>query len=137
MTGAARASEGQVDRLMVLAQGQARFFRSADGPAFRERAGRGPRDETYGLKSAAFRDWLIGGYFRECGAAPSAAVISRVLSTLEALARFDGGKPSVSIRVGRDVKSNGSAYYVDLGDFTGRAIEISAGGWAIVSRRPE
>ena len=66
------------------------------------------RSEVYGLKSGAFRDWLIGGHFRECGALPRDGAIRRVLGALEAFARFGGGAPSVFIRVGGDRKSDGS-----------------------------
>ena len=51
----------------------------------------------------------------------------------EAFARFGGGSPSAFIRVGGDSKDNGAPYYIDLGDASGQAIEIGAGGWNVVA----
>ena len=59
---------------------------------------------------------------------------SRVVGVLEARARFDGGTPSVFIRVGRDRLGNDPAYYLDLGDPSGRAIRIRPEGWFAVDR---
>ena len=36
------------------------------------------------------------------------------------------------VHVGRDQDESGSSYYLDLGDSTGRAVKIEAGGWSIV-----
>ena len=55
-----------------------RFFRSADGRLFAQ-VPVGSRHEIYGLKSTAFRDWLIEGYFADCGEIPSQWAIRRVL----------------------------------------------------------
>ncbi len=118
--------------LLRLASG-ARFFRSCDGRHF-ARVPVGSRHEIYGLKSAAFRDWLIEGHFSECREIPSHWVIRRVLTALEARARFGGGTPSVFIRVGHDGAGNSSPFFIDLGDSSGRAIEICLMGWSIVDR---
>ena len=56
--------------LLRLASG-ARFFRSSDGRHF-ARVPVGSRLEIYGLKSAAFRDWLIEGHFSDRPSAPDA-----------------------------------------------------------------
>ena len=62
---------------------------------------------------------------------------------LEAFARFEGGKPSLFIRVGFDRAKEGERYYIDLGNASGQAVEIGAEGWNIVEktevdfRRPE
>ena len=57
------APESSLQVLLRLASG-ARFFRSADGRLFAQ-VPVGSRHEIYGLKSAAFRDWLIGAYFAD------------------------------------------------------------------------
>ena len=134
-------AKGSLQVLLRLASG-ARFFRSSDGRLFAQ-VPVGSRHEIYGLKSTAFRDWLIAGHFAECGEIPSHWSIRRVLTALEARARFGGGAPSVFIRVGHDGKGNASPYYIDLGDSSGRAIEIGPAGWSVVDqpwahfRRPE
>ncbi len=117
---------------MRLASG-ARFFRSSDGRLF-AKVPVGSRHEIYGLKSTAFRDWLIAGHFANCLEIPSPWAIRRVLTALEARARFSGETPSVFIRVGHDGKGNASPYYIDLGDSSGRAIEIGPAGWSVVDR---
>ena len=61
--------ESSLQVLLRLASG-ARFFRSADGRHFAQ-VPVGSRHEVYGLKSAAFRDWLIEGYFADCREVPS------------------------------------------------------------------
>ena len=62
------------------------------------------RREIYSAQAPAFRDWLIGRYSRDCRELPSGWAIRRVLGDLEVvIARFEGGTPSVFIRVGREV----------------------------------
>ena len=90
------------------------------------------RLEIYTLKSAAFRHWLIDGYMRYRPEPPSGWAISRVVGMLEARARFKGGIPDVFIRVGHTGGESG--YYLDLGDSTGRAVAVDAGGWRLVDR---
>jgi hypothetical protein len=51
---------------------------------------------------------------------------------LEARARFKGGIPNVFIRVGHT--GGEPAYYLDLGDATGKAVAVDAGGWRLVAR---
>ena len=69
-----------------------------------------------------------------CGEIPSQSAIRRVLTALEARARFGGGTPSVFIRVGHDGSGSASPYYLDLGDPSGRAIIIGPEGWSVVDR---
>jgi hypothetical protein len=121
-----------VQRLLGLAEG-ARVFRAGDGRLF-ARVPVGKRVEVYCLRSGAFRDWLIGAHFREFGELPPAEAIRRVIGALEAFARFGSGPPQVFIRVGGNCNKQGAAYYIDLGDVTGHAIEIGAGGWSAVER---
>ncbi len=124
--------ERSLQVLLRLAAG-ARFFRSADGRLFAQ-VPVGSRHEIYGLKSTAFRDWLIEGHFADCREIPSHWAIRRVLTALEARARFGVGTPSVFIRVGHDGTGNASPFFIDLGDSSGRAIEIGPEGWSVVDR---
>ncbi len=124
--------ESSLHVLLRLAA-SARFFRSSDGRPFVEMPV-DSRHEIHGLKSASFRDWLIKIYFADQGEVPSQAALRRGLTVLEARARFEGGTPSVFIRVGRDGKGSASHHYLDLGDTTGRAIEFGPEGWSVVDR---
>ena len=94
----------------------------------------GDRHEVYGIRSGAFRDWLIGGYFRERGEPPAPWMIARVVGLLEARARFDGETPSVFVRVAPAGDTRSRCSFLDLGDSTGAAIKISADGWEITER---
>ena len=125
---------------------RAKLFRAADG-RLHARVPVGDRHEIYGLRSAAFRDWLIDGYFAGQNEPASDWAIRRVVGVLEARARFDGSAPSFYIRVGRDGDGDGhgdrSAYFLDLGDASGMAVKIGVEGWSLVDqprvqfRRPE
>ena len=107
------------------------LLRSADG-RLSAQVPVGDRLEIYKLKSAAFRHWLIEGYMKYRPEPPSGWAISRVVGMLEARARFKGGIPDVFIRVGRT--GGELAYFLDLGDHTGQAVAVDAGGWRLVDR---
>jgi hypothetical protein len=118
--------------LASLAAG-VRLFRSNDGRFFAQ-VPVGDRLEVFGLKSAGFRDWLIRGYLIDQPAPPSEVAIRRAIGMLEARARFDADIPEVFIRTGRGGDGEGSAYFLDLGDASGRAIAIRDRGWIAVDR---
>ena len=126
------SAEGPVDVLMRLSA-SARFFRSGDGRLFAQ-VPVSSRQEILPLKSPAFRDWLVSGYFGDRRELPSDWAVRRVLRALEAFARFDDEVPPVFVRVGRAGSGSQSAFYVDLGDAHGNAIEIGPDGWAVVDR---
>jgi len=115
------------------------FLRSTDG-RLHARVLVAGRPEVYAIRSAAFRAWLIDRYARTCQETPSDWAIRRVLARLEATARFDGGRPSILIRVGHDGNVNangngngdGSAFYLDLADPSGQAVKIGPDGWSVV-----
>jgi len=143
------ANEGPVKALLRLTE-TAGLLRSTDGRCH-ARVSVGGRPEIYAIRSAPFRYWLINGYARSCGETPSDWAIRRVLARLEATARFEGGTPSIFIRVGHDGNvnangngnSNGSAFYLDLADPGGQAVKIGPDGWSVVAnphinfRRPD
>ena len=118
-----------IERLLRLGQ-SARLFRAGDGRLF-ARVPVENRSEVHALKSGAFRDWLIGGHFRDCGVLPPDGAVRRVIAALEAFARFGDGAPPVFIRVAGDGTRDGTTSYFDLGDPSGQAVEIGAGGWSI------
>ena len=121
-----------VQHLASVASG-AKLFRSNDGRFF-ARVPVGDRFEVYGLKSAAFRDWLIHGYLINQPEPPSQVAIRRAVGMLEARARFDAGIPEVFVRTGRLGDGQGSTYFVDLGDPSDRAVAIRDRGWFAVDR---
>ena len=129
-------------RVLTRLASSARLFRSADGH-FCAQVRVGDRLEIYGLRSAGFRDWLIDGYMIDQPEPPSNWAIRRVVGMLEAKARFTTGMPEVFVRVGQDGDGVDSAYFLDLGDSSGRAVAIRDQGWSVVDkpdvyfRRPE
>jgi hypothetical protein len=100
--GDAAGGESAVEALLRIAS-NARTIRSADG-GFHAHTPVG--DEISGPKSSAFRDWLVESYHADRGEIPSANAVGRVLTALEAHARFDVGMTSVHVRVGRDSQAN-------------------------------
>ncbi len=132
ITDPARPVEKPVDVLLRLAS-TARLLRSPDG-RLHARVLVDDRLETYALKSAGFRHWLIKAFFAERRQPPSPWAIQRVVSVLEAEARFKIAAPSAFIRVGSEPDDGNPAYHLDLGDSTGRAIRISGEGWDVVDK---
>ena len=88
--------------------------------------------ETYALKSRAVKDWLARLFWEHVGRTPNANAIQDARQTLGGLAIFDGQEHDVFLRVARGPQ----AIYVDLGDETWSAVEITADGWAVVPRPP-
>ena len=114
---------------------RAHLFRSADGRLFAH-VPVGNRHEIYGLRSLGFRDWLIESYVVEHPLPPPAPAVRGVISMLEARARFQPEVPRVFVRVGRGAEGgrqgDGAVYWLDLGDSSGRAIEINPHRWLVV-----
>jgi hypothetical protein len=131
-TGEKRERQSSVRVLTQLASG-ARLFRSADGHSCAQ-VRVGDRLEVYGLRSAGFRDWLIDGYMNGQTEPPSSWAIRRVVGMLEAKARFTTGMPDVFVRVGQNGDGADTAYFLDLGDSSGRAVAIGDQGWSVVDR---
>jgi hypothetical protein len=129
-----RVGDGPVEALLRLTA-TARLLRSADGRAY-ARVSAGDRRETYPLRSAAFRDWLIDQYSRTCHQVPSDWSIRRVTAVLEATARFGAGAPDVCVRIGKAGDGIDSAWYLDLADPSSQAIQIGAEGWSVVDNPP-
>ena len=124
---------GVVVEALLKTAALARFFRSADGRLHAEVPVDG-RWEIYGLKSTAFRHWLIESYRCERGELPPAGAVRTVITSLEARARFDRSVPAVHVRVGRDSGERAGDFYIDLGDDSGRAVKINARGWLVVDK---
>jgi hypothetical protein len=130
--GAEKQSEGtrSAELLMGLVEG-ARIFRAADG-RFHARVAIEGQNELIGLRSKAFRDWLVDRYVSAYRKLPPSRAVQRVLEAVEARARFDVDRPPVYVRVGRGRDENEESFYLDLGDRAGRAVRICGSGWSVV-----
>ena len=123
-----------VDVLLRLVSG-ARLHRGTDGRLY-ARVPVGGHHDFYELRSAAFRDWLVDAYFLEREEPPKTSAVSRVIAVLEAQARFQGTVRPVFVRVAREDTTVSPAYYLDLGDPSGVAVEIRDSGWNVVELPP-
>ena len=107
----------------------ATFFKNSCGRAYAAIPD-GTTRRACPVRSATFRDWLIAGFYKEYGFAPSEGALRRVTRSCEAFSRM-AAKQSV----GRRIAGSGSDPYrpgkitLDLGDGTGRAVEITSDGW--------
>ncbi len=123
---------GPVEVLLRLL-GEAALHRGADGRHY-VRVPVGGRQDFYELKGAPLRDWLVDAYYQNHGTAPSPSALGRVIAVLESRARFRGAARPVSVRVALEHTTLSPASYLDMGDPSGRAIEIRDSGWTIVEK---
>jgi hypothetical protein len=91
----------------------------------------GSRSDFFELRSPQLRDWLVNAYFKDHGVPPSPSAIGRVIAVLEARARFQDATRPVFVRVAVEDADTSPAYFLDMGDPSGRAIEIRDSGWTI------
>jgi hypothetical protein len=80
-TEEARPEEERPVEVLLRLAARAGLFRAADG-RLHARVPVGDRHEICGLKTAAFRDWLIGGYYADQGEPASDWAIRRVVGVL-------------------------------------------------------
>lgn len=91
------------------------------------------RRETYSLRqSRDFGLLLRHRYYSATGNTPASQAVADALCQLEAKALFDSPEAPVNLRVAGDDET----IYVDLCDGTGRAVKITAEGWATVADPP-
>lgn len=87
---------------------------------------------TYSVRSKAFRLWISGEYYNVTGKGVSSQTLQDILSTLEAIAIFDGETREVYLRVAQYKEK----IYLDLGTPDWRVVEIDSSGWRLVSDPP-
>jgi hypothetical protein len=126
----AGASQNQVQVLLSLA-GDIMLFHAADMEPYAEIPVKQHR-EVLGIKSEAFKSWLLYAYFTRTRSAPSEQALNIAIRTLGAQACHEGQERQVFIRTG----TNGECHYIDLCDADWRVIEIKAGAWSILDQSP-
>jgi hypothetical protein len=77
-----------------------------------------------------FRKWLRHSYFQQTKGGCNAEAMQVAVETLAAIAEFEGDEIEVFTRVGE----RRGVIYIDLGDDTWRAIEVTAKGWKVIDR---
>jgi len=88
--------------------------------------------EVYAIKSQEFIDYLNLWYYRETQRAPSKTAIETAISSLSAIARFDGLQEPVYIRVAQI----GQTIYIDLCNKKWQVVKVSFNGVEILNRSP-
>ncbi|MGO9598367.1 MAG: bifunctional DNA primase/polymerase [Isosphaeraceae bacterium] len=131
-------SQSQVQVLLSLAR-DITLFHSADMRPYarvfvpkREEAAIAEHFQVLGVKSQAFKSWLLVRYLRETGSAPPSEALTSAIRTLEAKACHEGREEPVFLRVG----NAGDHHYVDLCDSAWRVVEISGGSWRVLDESP-
>jgi hypothetical protein len=122
--------EKQADTLMQLAR-SAHLFHTPDGTGHADIDVNGHR-ETWPIRQKGFRHWLTRAFYLHKQSAPGSEAMQSALSTIEAMARFDGPERQVHVRVG----TYDGNVYLDLGDEAWRAVEIDATGWRVIRNAP-
>lgn len=88
--------------------------------------------EHHSLAGHAVSDYLGRMFYVETGKAPSASARQDAIATLSGIARYDGERRDIYVRVASDR----DCIYLDLGDPAWRAVEVAQDGWRIVSDPP-
>lgn len=92
----------------------------------------GRHRETYRLRSREFRRWLGRQFWMACRQAPSSQATQNALAVLGGKAHFECPEHRVDLRLA----SHDSAIYLDLGNESWEAVEITPDGWRIVAEPP-
>jgi hypothetical protein len=79
-----------------------------------------------------FRKWLRHAYFQEAKSGCNSEAMQVAVETLASIAEFEGEEREVCIRIAE----HQGAIYIDIGDDSWRAIEVTARGWNIIATPP-
>ncbi len=86
------------------------------------------KEQTWPVRSSAFRGWLTLTYYKESGKSPSSQTLEEALRLLEAKALFEGRCHPLAVRMARG--ENG--IWMDLADSQWRTVHIGPHGWQVV-----
>ncbi len=123
----------QTDIIIALAE-EAELFHSRDGVCYADVPANGHR-ETWPLNSkgsGGFAQWLRHRFYQATGAAPNPTALTAALSTLAAMALYDGPVHEVYVRIA----AVDDRVYLDLCDEDWRVIEIDTKDWRVVTDPP-
>jgi hypothetical protein len=119
----------QADILVAEAKA-AKLFHTPDGEEFADII-IGGRRETHRIRGKGFRQWLRHQYFLQRGSGCSSEALQVAVETIAAFAQFKGEEHEVHCRIAEH-----AGIYIDMGDKTWRAIEITELGWKVVDEPP-
>ena len=89
--------------------------------------------EVWPINSTTFKDWVSMLLYRTVGKTPRAPTLADAFSTLNGIARHDGERHDVHLRVATD---GAGGYYLDICDDQWRVVHITARGWQIINESP-
>jgi energy-coupling factor transporter ATP-binding protein EcfA2 len=120
----------QADVLLELAA-NATLFCTSDGEGFADITS-GDHRETHRICGPAFRRWLRHQYYKLKKRGCNSDALKVAVDTLDAKATFEGETREVHVRIAGH-KGN---IYIDVGDKSWKAIEVSETGWSVVADPP-
>ena len=121
---------GQTDSLVAFVRERFALMHDKNGDTYAQDHGTGEVARTAGRQ---FKDRVTAAFFQQHGLAVREQAWREALTTVQALARYEGELQAVHIRVA----GSDGCYWVDLCQpGNSRAVEIDAQGWRIVQRAP-
>ena len=118
----------QAQKLIEMAS-QSELFHGQDGTSYATVGIDGHR-ETHPLQSRGFHRWLKHQFYVAERNAPNQNAFTAAIGCLDAQAQFDGPEIPVFVRVA----SWDECIFLDLGDPSWGAVEVSTRGWKLVDR---
>jgi len=118
----------QASQLIALAEEHGAALFHDDDRAFAAVPANG-HVETWPLRSASFRSWLLRLFYRATHGAPGSQSLQDALGVLDAKARFDGPERRVAVRL---AELDG-AIWLDLADAGWNVVRIDASGWRLIA----
>jgi len=88
--------------------------------------------EIYQVDSVKYKSWLRKKYYYQTKSAPSKVSLDTAVSTIKAIASFEGDKRDVYLRVAQVDNS----MYIDLCNDSWQVVKIDALGWRILDKSP-
>ena len=88
--------------------------------------------EIYRVDSPKYNSWLIKKYYYQTKSAPSKVSLDTAISTIKAIASFEGDKRDVYLRVAQVDNS----MYIDLCNDSWQVIEVDIKGWRVLDKSP-
>ena len=121
---------GQTDLLVAFVRERFALLHDKNGDTYAQDHSTGEVARTAGRQ---FKDRVTAAFFQQHGLAVREQAWREALTTVQALARYEGELQAVHIRVA----GSDGRYWVDLCQpGNSRAVEIDAQGWRIVQRAP-
>lgn len=122
--GSETAPKKPADRLLALAR-KCELWHSPDRMAYAT----SPGGANMSVAGTEFRNWLTGEYLKATGQGAGRTALEQAVATAQALAVHEGRCHRTHLRTAR----GGDRLYIDLGDPSWRAVEVSPEGWRVVS----